>query len=346
MKNMTRITFSVTFLLFAVQARAAIIFETDFSQDTGWFAATRNGIWQQDSPPTGWTAYRVPGSRGANIFVESGSGVSGGNALKLTWSASSNTSLAVSLAKHLTGNQKTGYDELYIRYHVKFDDDWKSGTDGADTNYWKWGRLHQNTHPTDQSLWTENRPYSRYVVWTYNGRPEPYINAVWADNDVAGLGSVAGPRIQVHYGPSNVSQGHFETIDDWIIDRTEYPGFFKTYPEKAQSWHTLEYHFKLATDLVNGNGVFEVWLDGEKQEHWTKLVLKGGATGYTGIPTESYTGFNWFIMFDNLSRWTSGWDDAIGNRYILVNDVVVSDEYIGHDYVVGRPNPPTDVYIQ
>jgi hypothetical protein len=333
----------LVFIIFLIPIRlqAEIIFETDFSLDTGWAATTRSGVWQQAGTPNGWTAYRVPGSGGADLFVETGTGKNSSNALKISWTESPSTSLAVSLAKHLTGDQDTGYDEVYIRYHVKFDDNWKSGINGSDTNYWKWGRLHQNTHVTDQSQWTENRPFSRYVVWTYNGQPNPYINAVWADNDNAGLGSVAGPRIQMHYGPNDVGQGHFESIDDWVIDRNDNLGSFIA---STQNWHTLEYRFKLATDLVNGDGVFEVWLDGIKQEPWGKLVLKGGATGYTGIPTESYTGFNWFIFFDNMAKWSAGWNGT--NRYILVNDVVVSDEYIGHDYVVGQPSPPPNLSLQ
>jgi len=317
-----------------------IVFETDFSQDTG-YRLTNAGFYSTDAP-TGWDGALV--SNDSVAAVESGAGINGSNALRLSWGTQSQPT--ISLAKHLTGNENTGFDELYIRYNVRLPNNFKAGSDGTDMKHWKWGRMWQNTSPrsapTESGRWTENRANSGYVVWGV-GSPIPWTrwSSVWSENFGQGLesGSAGGPKQGVDWFVSNadsrVQDGYFESMADgaWAFDPAR-PGFLAN---TQQQYHTLEFHFKLATSDEAEDAVFELWFDGVKQDPWTRIGpgLSGGGPQRSGIPTTNRgSGFNFFLFFDNLAQWNRHWAQSEVDGYIDVNDVVVSTQYIGHNYRV------------
>jgi len=54
-----------------------------------------------------------------------------------------------------------------------------------------------------------------------------------------------------------------------------------------------------------------------------------------GIPTPVInSGFNFFALFDNLRDWNNRWSDPDVDGYIDLNDIVISESYIGSDYRV------------
>jgi hypothetical protein len=65
------------------------------------------------------------------------------------------------------------------------------------------------------------------------------------------------------------------------------------------------------------------------------------------VPTARHgSGLNFFTFFDNMAGWNKDWGLADVEGAIYVNDVVISDTRIGHDYSVGRPKPPSNLVIQ
>jgi len=324
------------------EAEAAVIFESNFSEDTGYLVSSTN-LWfgGDDSPiapPKGWDG--VKASNGSTISVEAGAGVDGSNALKMEWDPTG-AQPTVSLAKHLTGDVSTGYDEVYIRYHVRLPNKFKIGTDGEGIEHWKWGRLYQNTN-TDNSgttnHWTENRANSGFVVWNFGGDiPYTDVNVYWAENSGPNLegGSNGGPSQKIDYFRSEADPhtglGYFENI--WDINDSDRPG--RLQDDKTQGWHTIEYRMKLATSAEARDGIFEMWWDGEYQGRYSRIVASGGAADATGIPTlRQGSGFNFFILFDNMQGWNAEWSRDDVDGFVYVNDVVVSTGRIGHGYVV------------
>lgn len=320
-----------------------IIFESDFSNDTGYSVESTtlwNGGSGNDVPlPTGWDG--VIASGGSKLSVVEGAGKGGGNAMKFEWNPTASQP-TISLGKHLTGDESTGYDELYIRYRVKLPNRFMVGTDGTDSQYWKWGRLWQNTSPDNSApnKWTENRANSNYIIWTFsNAKPYITASATWAENTTVGseIGSVNGPRYKVDYfssgeWSSETSPGAFESL--WDLNDESRPAELEN--NTSQTYHTLEYRFKLASSAEAEDGVFEMWWDGIPQGEPRRITASGGASKRAGLPTTvNGSGLNFFVLFDNIAGWNALWGNPDVDGFVYLDDVVISDDYIGPYYQVG-----------
>ena len=324
-----------------------IIFETNFNLNAP-YSVSNLGLWNGGSndvttPIAGWDGMKAIGN--STIEIVENIGVDDTHALRMSWDENL-AQPTVSLGKHLTGIDTTGYEELYIRYHIKLPNNFKAGIDGSDMTYWKWGRLWQNTTIDTFSSglidgnWTENRVDSKYVVWNFIGRiPYTNVSAVWGANVGNNLhqGSAGGESIGIDYFVSGSVQetalGYFESL--WDLNDSDRPGELED--NSCQYWHTIEYHFKLATDASSEDGIFEMWWDGVHQGGYTRIGGLGGASTPTGIPTtKDGSGFNFFVLFDNMNGWNHDWNSPDFEGYILVNDVVVSQNRIGHNYNAGN----------
>ena len=323
---------------------SGVIFESDFSNDSGYRVQSTT-LWNGGgsgrgtiAPPSGWDG--VLTTQNSALSVVSGVGFDGGNALKLEYDPNASQPV-VSLAKHLTGDENEGYDELFVRYRVKFPNGFKVGRNGSGLDYWKWGRLWQNTSVTNSgpNLWTENRANSGFVVWNFANN-HPYTNSrqAWAHPGGPNLsrGSAGGAIQYTDYFVSGdwdpeLSKGAFERF--WDINLDSRPGTLQN--NTSQTWHTIEYRFKLASSVGAANGVFEMWFDGVPQGQPTRVLASAGAPSSSGIPTTRLgSGWNFLVVFDNLSGWNADWGQPGVDGYILVDDVVVSGSYIGPNYVV------------
>ena len=96
--------------LFAFNASAQIVFETDFANDGDYYESGTSGI-KFTNLPEGFDGVR---SNKGTISGAPGEGVGGSVALKFEWPATT-TALATSLFKHLTGDENTGLKEVYIQ---------------------------------------------------------------------------------------------------------------------------------------------------------------------------------------------------------------------------------------
>jgi hypothetical protein len=338
-------------LLFALNASAEIIFETDFSNDGDYYDSGTSFI-KYTNVPEGFDGVRT---NQGTIRGVPGEGVGGSVALKFEWPVTT-TALATSLYKHLTGNKNTGYDEIYVRYRVRLPNKFKAGTGEKGLPYWKWGRLWQNTGLKGDD-WTENRANSYFIVWNWgSGLPKWGIknNLVFGENlNTNDKGSAGSPRTGTDWYVSGSDapgyhvgfDGHWDNVGSgaWEFDHNTR----ELFDNKNQGWHTFEWRFKLSTTDTSNDGIFQVWFDGVEQ------VLPNVMSGIeqpvdkpstnNSLITAAKPGFNLFVLFDNMSEWSKGWGDAGVEGGIYLNDVVISTTRIGHKYYVGvpPPKPPT-----
>lgn len=351
---------------FSNSAKAQIIFEDDFSNDVGWVAsntqssnvesASASGCYGNQgcvAPPSKWSAYSV-GAASQDLRILAGAGRNGKAGLRYGWGMGAAQRLALRLNKHLTGNQNTGYDELYIRYEVKFDDGWSAGN-GTNIGYWKWFRLWQFRPPTGINQHGENAaPYdAHFIIGNLSVLPPSWSLAI-ADNPNYAHGGVDNPYWHLMFdGTSTCSTcGHFESINNWDFNNST--GAFLNDP---QTWHFVEWHIKLSTGTGNcdgtENGIYELWLDGVRQTAPLRISEHYGIqAGCNDVfPQTKYQGgINYFIMFDNMDDWASTWTT---DKYLYMNNVVVSTAPIGTSYVPGGgtsdttyPSAPQGLTIQ
>ena len=337
-----------------------IIFETNFANDVGYSQDNSSFL-----RPVNFEGNSIEGFDGVNvgglgnISVVSGEGVSGSNALKYTYDPTTTSDPTLTLGKHLTNDQDTGYNELFIRYNVRFPDSFKSGDGVLSVPFWKWFRLWQNTHPTDFASstngWTENRENSYYMVFTWGGSPTFGIHAIGTfgvNDDISdatqrAFGSSGGPRwwqdsyISGNPLPHSSNPGYFSTAFGDITWGAGNGQFTNT----PNDWHTVEFRIKLATSKSANDGILEIWFDGVKQINaFPRFDVDGDKTAgdpltladVDGIPTAKVgSGMNWISFFDNMSQWNEEFGDPSVDGFIYVNDYVVSTSPIGHTYIAG-----------
>ncbi len=320
-----------------------VVFETNFVND-GDYYRSGGGLWDYDDVPTGWDGVRT---NQGTIRGVSGEGVAGSVAMKFEWPSGS-TALATSLGKHLTGDATTGYPEVFVRYQVRLPNGFRAGLDGKALPYWKWGRLWQNTGVS--SGWTENRTNSYYIVWNWgSGLPKWGIknNLTFGENLMTNnKGSAGGPRTGTSWYVSGSDvpgyhtgfDGHWDHVGggDWEFDHTTRDLLDDT----NQNWHTFEWRFKLSSTDTANDGVFQVWFDGVEQ--FCPNTIGGidqpidQPSTTSSLITAAKPGFNHLTLMDNMATWGRDWGVAGVEGGIYINDVVISTDRIGHNYVAGN----------
>ena len=349
MNSLKRITVGVL-SFFAAQSSADIIFESDFSNDGSYYATHQQASWTEvtANAPTGFIGALIEGN--GKIYGVPGAGVDDSVAMKFEWDPALGQPVS-QLYLHLTGDKTTGYDEVYVRYHVRLPNNIKIGIPGVDDiPYWKFGRLWQNTGTAPGDRWTENRTDSGYAVWNFGGTETWGVDAggTFGANNGSNLskGSAGGERYSNDYyigrGDFTKIPGHFRAVGEgsWDFD----PDTRLLY-DKNQQWHTLEWRFKLSSSASSNDGIFQMWFNGIEQVP-VDIRPGGGAPSLSDlkpheIPTTVMgSGYNFLVVFDNMAYWNKEWDNSLEGNGIFVNDVVVSTKRIGHDYRVGGDLAP------
>lgn len=331
-----RIIIALTMALFGSfigTANSGIIFETDFSSDVG-LVVTQAPVYQTENIPSGWSAAQVTAGT-LEVIDDNGDAAA--------WfrypdrQDPGGSQPTISLVKHLGD----GFPELYVRYRVRLPDTFKFGPGNPTTQipYWKIGRLLQN-QPTEYSGWTENDLTSGYLVWNINGNDLYGVKFRFTMQDPYATvpGSVGGERVVIDWAQgSNLdwpnTTGHFEAVGAgaWELDWITNPGFLLNTP---QTYHTIEVHAKLASSQGAEDGVIELWFDGVSQNPWTRILTNKATQAWTGVPLMQYgQGFNLLKVLDNLSVINEDWGPNPGG--MIISDIVVADQYIGHDYTIG-----------
>ena len=358
MNRKRQLVFAIIGWVLVTSSQAEIIFETDFANDGSFYATHQQSSWTEvtDNKPLGFDGALIEG----NGYIQGmpGEGVNGSVALKFMWDPDLGQPVS-QLYKHLTGDETTGYDEVYIRYNLRLPNNFKVGISGVDDiPYWKFGRLWQNTGTAPGDKWSENRADSFYAVWNFGGTDMWGIDAgaTFGANSGSNLnqGSAGGERFSNDYyiGRRDYSTvpGHFRHVGNGAWDFDSETRLLKN--NTSQTWHTIEWRFKLSSSDTSGDGIFQMWFDGVEQ---VPVAISQGGGVYdpplepTANPTAKHgSGYNFFVMFDNMASWNKNWDDAGVEGGIYVNDVVISTTRIGHNYIVGSaaPKPPTNFTVE
>lgn len=361
-----KVLFGVVGVVFSVSLSADVIFQTDFAGDAS-FSATKQQSWQDvvSNAPLGFSGALVEGN--GRVYGAPGEGVNGSVAMKFEWDPALGQPVS-QLMLHLTDDISTGYDEIYVRYNLRLPNNFKVGIPGVESiPYWKFGRLWQNTDVEAGKSWTENREDSGYAVWNFGGDEKWGVDAAatFAANTGSNLykGSAGGERYMndfyIGVGDYATHPGHFNAVGGGAWDFDPVTRFLRN---NDQVWHTIEWRFKLASSDTANDGVFQMWFDGVEQAP-SKISGKSGAPALADlepneIPTSKIgSGYNFLVIFDNMTKWSGDWDEESVGNGIYVNDVVVSTNRIGHGYKVSGikhvaavspslPNPPSGLRIE
>jgi len=332
---------------------AGLLFETNFANDGAFDITNQSSTWTAigANKPEGFNGALIEGN--GRIYGVPGAGLNGTTALKMEWDPALGQPVT-QLYLHLTGDKASGHNEVFVRYNVKLPNDLQiSNPLLDDIPYWKWGRLWQNTGPTAGDAWTENRADSGYAVWNFGGTAtyglmNKFTYAAATGSNLS-QGSAGGERYSMDWyngipADPTIAPGYFNAVGAgaWDFNKTTRQLVDNT----TQSWHTLEWRFRLSSSPTANDGVMQLWFDGVEQTPPIDIGPGGGAPelGADLAPNEIPTpvivsGYNMLVLFDNMAYWNENWSEAgIGNG-LFVNDIVVSTARIGHSYTAGSVSP-------
>lgn len=287
--------------------------------------------------PEGWTGYIKYGNNDLRITTEGGRNNSPCLRIGPEYGSVTNQVGLTMYLPNLAGDYDgSGYDELYIRFYVKYSQNWKWKNSFV---YQKWLRLWQNV------------PLNRIKGNAAVG-DEPDQNMANEENTgyiIIGVGEdqYAEYSPYVYSGfcmgfPSHSSSG--KLLMRYSYSYTENSGFIENAYgniksdgswEEDQDWHCWEFHVKLSSSWDADDGVIQMWFDGVEQTGaFSQLkvpINTGDPNGVADPEWKNYvptpklgTGINYITLHDNADSY--GWDEQ---GYVYIDDFVVSTSYIG-----------------
>lgn len=363
-------------------ANAQILFEDSFNNQNDWTHQQSSSQAQSCYPggtdtvsctswnlPTGWDGardgfsmctYNAPGYN--NMYIDAipgypaeNSGSCYGNSGKcLTfWEEACQLSQGSydDSDKSLSVMLDNEYQDLYIRWRMKYSSDWQWGTNGltGGSPMWKLAHIQRMQYGTN--------PYSYF---TNN-------NCVNSPVAVPTLGSWLGdvnPAVDLS-DPlyTTLSSRCFGGTDSDCNSNNYYCVDHRSWSDNSDSdvvttignlgsnllitggqWHTYEIRIKTNTysqGAWNTDGVVQVWIDGTLVKNKT-----GVEVFFANAPTNPPRGYN-FISFggNNNNDFVKSDDTADGEQWYAIDDVVIGTSYIGPDYTIGGipsdTTPPT-----
>ena len=309
-------------------AFAEILFQDNFDNSPDWqskqtvhksqpdgydiaFGMTRSDTCTTHCPPQGWTSYRAASShfmdnRGKDTFLLNAEGARGGTGKGIVYNVESVGTLGSTWGKWAGGSLdiwlgEQGYKELYVRYYVKFSDNWKwTREDKGAHCLWKMARI----TTFNDNIWTSSVSPHLYFGDGLNyplGSTEAYYNAGF-DNELFITAIRMAPDYDSCDGPDNHTNTSIPAIGEW---------------------HCYEFYRKMNSAPGVANGEYAMWIDGVEKNRRTDVMWKK-----TGSNTTH--NWNWVMMIDNINNSAYVLADH-GEITLYVDDVVVSTEYIGTD---------------
>jgi len=308
----------------------------------------------------GWVQY--PSSTG-RISIQPSGGVEDSPVLRMRlvkWDGLSNE---IGIHKWL-GNVDNR--ELYIQYKVKF------GSTGED--FW-WGGEWANGNPEDNIIWKFGRVWTGFNPIDYDktlGQTQPVENTVLTDESnwrtgiwifrwrAADWNSV---KNSVYFDVANFYASlsctpNTPTCDsqspsrdpltgniwDWAHAALSSMGRVNVFGNsgndmdsdgtfsEVQDWHTVEMYFKNRANPETADGDMKIWIDGN--EITNEASVSPAIVASMSANPNDY-GMNFVRFGDNFNGLTNNIPDDPGYMDVFVDDVVISSEPIGYDYVIG-----------
>ena len=329
----------LVFLLLATTGYAEVLFEETFDDLANW--TVEQGIagssnCESDCGITGWDAYRNQGnlcSAGVtgrpgnnNIYINPVAGYPVGsetcrNSSAGCWTHWLEACLAFSqfddadalFVKRVNADPDVEYEELYVGFYIRFKDNMDWDSTHTTSNAFKLWHIHHYT--SGDSIWdfhssNVNTPLAAGGIRSYNTAMYIYMDGICRVN-LSCHGDVLFPI------------GTTTTV--W-----QEGGLFDG------NWHFIEIRTKRNSSVGVSDGLIEAWLDGDKLSY---------LEGYEGDDINfndsgSLHGFNSVIIGGNNMSWlesgaacSTSMDDC--EQWFSIDDVVISDAYIGPDYEIG-----------
>jgi len=342
-----RIMFMVLWLCTLVcsnESQAVIIFEDSFDGHPDWSPpqqaiATSSTSDLASGIPTGYSDWRIGGTsntvgEGHNTINIDSTQYRGdkGKALvfwvEMTHDWGSDGLLGVDI-----GPQK----EIYIRYYIKFPNDWKWALGDTISPMQKF--LHASHYdPNDPaSLYdyfsaTQNKP--RYIHnWAKMSRGAADVCSnhliSWFDN--------GDSRKEQFYYPGGYYGG---SGTDWTTNAEDYSaalsdagGFDDYIPfDKGMmgdgEWHCIEWRLKMNSADGVADGILAFWQDGVLLEEYTDIVW-ANTESQQRLWNRVWLGGNAINRYDD-GEGSEPWD-RLNEQWYAIDDFVISTEYIGPD---------------
>lgn len=308
-----------------------------------------------------WNGWSLSGaSYGKILSIETAGGRNNSPALRIRYPKIDGLTEDTGLWKWLGPSH---HQEIYIRYFVKYGTDtnwrWNGSVNpkppGGLGILWKQLRIWSGVNAEDydnpaQTLPAENSVFSnesnwRYGVWVPrvllpgdwgpNGHPFVDVHDHWYPLScvVSGSSQCDSQNCPLQTGTQNCN------LTDWEQSPT---GWLTTYFNSEntldaqgrftapQSWHSFEWHFKNNSSPGIGDGLLEVWIDGNKSVNPT---WNNGVKASMSTDPDDY-GINMVEIGGNSFNLTSNIPDGATQDF-WIDDFVISTTYIGQDYVIG-----------
>ncbi len=307
---------------------AEIIFEDNFDNSPDWqsnqtvnksqsggydisWTQTRSDICTTLCPPQGWTSYRAASSqwtddRRKDTYILNSEGARGGTGKGITYNVEVSGDYGVWSGGSLDlwlGEE--GYEELYIRYYLKYDINW-NWTNQDNTQHCQQKLIRISTFNDD--------------IWTTTYNPQQY-----------GSASVNWPTLypdwyyNASYPPAKMTMA-VRKAPDYSVDETETVSG-AVWPTD-DNWHSYEFYVKMNSFPGVADGIWKVWIDGNLKGERTNVEWKMAGSNTTH-------NWNWLMFLDNVTN-ASATLDSHTEMSLYMDDVVISTSYIGPDYVIGN----------
>lgn len=287
-------------------------------QKTEW----DDGNARQDTIRISSDNYRGASGKAVTFWIEHNSDGSG-------WSSDSLLNIELN---------SEGYDELYIRFFVKFSPDWKMDNDYAyqqkflHVSHYEGGNPFQffrdgNHHPVfipDLARYSKSGGGVSDIVYFPSWR---LTNDYYLSENTP----PAGDSSKNVYFPPDGEYGGSGT-DFYDVEWSETPAGKGMIGDGE--WHCWEFRVKMNSGQNVPDGITEAWFDGVKVNSSNHIPFWD--EGPKGKQMWNY------VQIGGNSQNMYGEESEHREQWYALDDLVISTEYVGADYVIGS-NPPSPI---
>ena len=319
-----KIFFVIFILLFSAYATGDVLWEQSWDAVGDFSSGTTSvlGLATAHTQATAWNAssYRVPISSESLISIGSVYGRSGkGVAYRFIGTdgpmgASIDVTFSDPDISWKSEVDTSGYDEIYYAYWLKtpVPVDWTTG--GSPPAPWKGARVYVYNNTT--------YPWSHFYNNNYALSSHYFTNAGDATDYKYSFVFPSWASIYMYWypqynGPADGYNGTSTYPNQPYNNSTAY--LFDSYLDDGD-WHQIQYRVKLNT-IGASDGLVDVYIDGN-------LIEDGGAG--LELRTDADDKIMAIMLFDNYQK-----RSASGTQSLYIDDMVISTEFIGTDYVIG-----------
>lgn len=338
----------ITLVLFALLlptlSTGAILFEDNFDNHADWSPSqvNQNDCWGSSctSQPTGYYGYHLQATvysntkhNTLNIDSTNHRGASGKALTVYQESAiDKGTAYFVSDGLLMIPLASNGYDEVYVRFFVKFQTSpaWQWMVNQSNSPQWKFFRISHYDY-------SSNRPISFGPLTTDTHYPLTIVDIAKYNRGSADAELRIAARYTNQYYPDRPVYLGDDSFDVYIPP-ANYGGTGAEWYDSGQpgdgSWHCYEFYVKLNSAQGVADGKYKIWYDGN-------LVLNETNLMWWDPGTKPKQKWNMVMLGGNSNNhWTDS--SAQAEQWYAIDDLVISTTYIGPNYVIGGgPAPDT-----